>query len=126
MSSGRKRFRVLMVEDSRVSLEVYAQRLERRGYQMATAISAEAARVELENSLPDLILLDVFMPKVSGFDLLRELRSAPRTATTPIILISALADTHHMVEGIELCANDYVTQAVVMTNMTARMEAILC
>jgi two-component system, cell cycle response regulator len=125
MSTGRKRSRVLMVEDSRVSLEVYAQRLERRGYQMATAISAEAARVELENSLPDLILLDVFMPKVSGFDLLRELRSAPRTATTPIILISALSDTQHIVEGLELGANDYVTKPIVMPILTARMEALL-
>jgi two-component system, cell cycle response regulator len=125
MSTGRKRYRVLMVEDSRVSLEVYAQRLERRGYQVATAISAEAARVELENSLPDLILLDVFMPKVSGFDFLRELRSAQRTATTPIILISALSDTQHIVEGLELGANDYVTKPIVMPILTARMEALL-
>jgi two-component system, cell cycle response regulator len=125
MSTGRKRSRVLMVEDSRVSLEVYAQRLERRGYQMTTAISAEAARVELENGLPDLILLDVFMPKVSGFELLRELRSAPRTATTPIILISALSDTQHIVEGLELGANDYVTKPIVMPILTARMEALL-
>jgi two-component system cell cycle response regulator len=125
MSTGRKRYRVLMVEDSRVSLEVYAQRLERRGYQVATAISAEEARVELESGLPDLILLDVFMPKVSGFDLLRELRSAPRTATTPIILISALSDTQHIVEGLELGANDYVTKPIVMPILTARMEALL-
>jgi two-component system, cell cycle response regulator len=125
MSTGRKRYRVLMVEDSRVSLEVYAQRLERRGYQMATAISAEAARVELENSLPDLILLDVFMPKVSGFDLLRELRGAARTATTPIILISALSDAQHIVEGLELGANDYVTKPIIMPILTARMEALL-
>ena len=62
MTTGRKRYRVLMVEDSRVSLEVYAQRLERRGYQVATALSAEAARVELETGLPELILLDGFMP----------------------------------------------------------------
>lgn len=125
MSTGRKRHRVLMVEDSRVSLEVYAQRLERRGYQVATAISAEAARVELDNSLPDLILLDVFMPKVSGFDFLKELRAAPRTATVPIILISALSDTQHIVEGLELGANDYVTKPIVMPILTARMEALL-
>jgi two-component system cell cycle response regulator len=125
MATGRKRYRVLMVEDSRVSLEVYAQRLERRGYQVSTALSAEAARVELEKSLPELILLDVFMPKVSGFDFLRELRSQPRTATTPIILISALSDTQHIVEGLELGANDYVTKPIVMPILTARMEALL-
>ena len=125
MSSTRKRYRILMVEDSRVSLEVYAQRLERRGYQMATAISAEEARLELEASVPDLILLDVFMPKVSGFEFLRELRADPRTSRVPIILISALSDTQHIVEGLELGANDYVTKPIVMPILTARMEALL-
>src|SRR3954469_1911936 len=125
MTSNRKRYRVLMVEDSRVSLEVYAQRLERRGYQVATAISAEEARVELENGIPDLILLDVFMPKVSGFEFLRELRADPRTARVPIILISALSDTQHIVEGLDLGANDYVTKPIIMPILTARMEALM-
>jgi diguanylate cyclase (GGDEF)-like protein len=114
-----------MVEDSRVSLEVYAQRLDRRGYQVTTAISAEEARAELEIAVPDLILLDVFMPKVSGFEFLRELRNSPKTATVPVILISALADTKHIVEGLELGANDYVTKPIVMPILTARMEALL-
>ncbi|HSU42095.1 MAG TPA: response regulator, partial [Polyangiaceae bacterium] len=125
MTSNRKRYRVLMVEDSRVSLEVYAQRLERRGYQVATAISAEEARVELESGLPDLILLDVFMPKVSGFEFVRELRADPKTARVPIILISALSDTQHIVEGLELGANDYVTKPIVMPILTARIEALM-
>jgi diguanylate cyclase (GGDEF)-like protein len=125
MSNARKRYRVLMVEDSRVSLEVYAQRLERRGYQVATALSAEEARVELESGLPDLVLLDVFMPKVSGFEYVRELRADPKTARIPIILISALSDTQHIVEGLELGANDYVTKPIVMPILTARMEALL-
>ncbi len=114
-----------MVEDSRVSLEVYAQRLEKRGYQVATAISAEEARTELEHGVPDLILLDVFMPKVSGFEFVRELRGDPKTSRVPIILISALSDTQHIVEGLELGANDYVTKPIVMPILTARMEALL-
>jgi len=125
MSSTRKRYRILMVEDSRVSLEVYAQRLEKRGYRVATAISAEEARAELEAGVPDLILLDVFMPKVSGFEFLRELRGDPKTSRVPIILISALSDTQHIVEGLELGANDYVTKPIVMPILTARMEALL-
>jgi diguanylate cyclase (GGDEF)-like protein len=125
MKGQRKRYRVLMVEDSRLSLEVYAQRLERRGYAVATATSAEEARQRLEEGLPDIVLLDVFMPKVSGFEFLRELRAAPRTSTTPVILISALSDTKHIVEGLELGANDYVTKPIVMPILTARMEALL-
>jgi diguanylate cyclase (GGDEF)-like protein len=125
MTTPRKNHRVLMVEDSRVSLEVYAQRLERRGYRVATALSAEEARVEVEAGVPDLILLDVFMPKVSGFEYVRELRADPKTARVPIILISALSDTQHIVEGLELGANDYVTKPIVMPILTARMEALL-
>ena len=125
MKTQRKRYRVLMVEDSRLSLEVYSQRLERRGYIVATAASAEEARGRLDEAQPDIVLLDVFMPKVSGFEFLRELRSAPRTSTTPVILISALSDTKHIVEGLELGANDYVTKPIVMPILTARMEALL-
>lgn len=114
-----------MVEDSRVSLEVYAQRLERRGYQLATAASVEEARVEVDAAMPELILLDVFMPKVSGFEYVRELRADPKTARVPIILISALSDTQHIVEGLALGANDYVTKPIVLPILTARMEALL-
>ena len=125
MSGRNKRANVLMVEDSKVSLATYAQRLENRGYTVATASSAEQAREELAQRMPDIILLDVFMPKVSGFDLLRELRDDPRTAKIPVILISALSDTKHIVEGLELGANDYVTKPIVMPILTARMEALL-
>jgi diguanylate cyclase (GGDEF)-like protein len=125
MPGPKKRYRILMVEDSRVSLEVYAQRLERRGYQVATAISVEEARTQLEGALPDLFLLDVFMPKVNGFEFVRELRADPKTARVPIILISALSDTQHIVQGLELGANDYVTKPIVMPILTARMEALL-
>jgi diguanylate cyclase (GGDEF)-like protein len=125
MTTRTKRANVLMVEDSRVSLEVYAQRLTRRGYSITMAISAEEAKVELASGLPDLILLDVFMPKVTGFEFLRELRADPKTSTIPIILISALTDTKHIVEGLELGANDYVTKPIVMPILTARMEALL-
>lgn len=125
MNVPRKRHRVLMVEDSRASLEVYAHRLERRGYTVATAESAEEARAEISKLVPDLILLDVFMPKVSGFDFLRELRSQPATQRVPVILISALSGTENVVEGLELGANDYVTKPIVMPILTARMEALL-
>jgi two-component system, cell cycle response regulator len=125
MDSPRKPYRVLMVEDSRTSLEMYATRLRRRGYVVATAESAEEARQEIAKALPDIILLDVFMPRVSGFDLLRELRGQPLTAKLPVIMISALSGTENIVEGLGLGANDYVTKPIVMPILTARMEGLL-
>jgi diguanylate cyclase (GGDEF)-like protein len=125
MNVPHKRHRVLMVEDSKSSLEVYSHRLERRGYIVATAESADQARAEIAKMVPDIILLDVFMPRVSGFELLQELRKSPITTRVPVILISALSGTENIVAGLELGANDYVTKPIVMPILTARMEALL-
>jgi two-component system, cell cycle response regulator len=125
MKHPTKRHRVLMVEDSRAALDLYCARLERRGYVVSGASSAEQAREVLATTPPDIVLLDIFMPKVSGFDLLREMRSTPCTATVPVILTSALSDTKHIVEGLALGANDYVTKPIVMPILTARMEGLL-
>jgi diguanylate cyclase (GGDEF)-like protein len=125
MDVPHKRHRVLMVEDSKSSLEVYSRRLERRGYIVATAESADQARAEIAKMVPDIILLDVFMPRVSGFELLQELRKSPITARVPVIMISALSGTENIVAGLELGANDYVTKPIVMPILTARMEALL-
>jgi two-component system, cell cycle response regulator len=114
-----------MVDDVRLNLETYGKALARRGYEVATATSAELARTEIAAQVPDIILLDIFMPKVSGFDLLRELRDDPKTGTVPVILISALADTQHVVEGLDRGANDYVTKPIVVPILIARIEALL-
>jgi diguanylate cyclase (GGDEF)-like protein len=125
MRHATKPHRVLMVEDSPAALDVYCERLKRRGYSVSGASSAEDARRELSTTVPDIVLLDVFMPGVSGFDLLREMRNTPRTATIPVILTSALTDTKHIVEGLSLGANDYVTKPIVMPILAARMEGLL-
>src|SRR5262249_50431398 len=68
---------------------------------------------------------DVVLPKVNGFDLVREFRDDPKTANVPIILVSGLSDTDHIVKGLEVGANDYVTKPIVLPILTARMEALL-
>ncbi|HVY46930.1 MAG TPA: diguanylate cyclase, partial [Minicystis sp.] len=75
--------------------------------------------------VPDLVLLDVFMPETSGFEVLARLRGDPKTRTVPVIVVSALADTAHVVQGLERGANDYVTKPVVIPILTARIEALL-
>lgn len=119
------RARVLLVEDSPVSLRIYSQQLGKRGYTMVTAASAAEAKSAVDVAVPDLILLDIFMPGVSGFELLSELRKDPRTTRVPVILISALSEADHVVEGLDLGANDYVTKPIVLPVLIARMEALL-
>jgi diguanylate cyclase (GGDEF)-like protein len=116
---------VLVIDDDPVNLLVFRRALERRGYEVITADSAEAANDALAIHVPDIVLLDIFMPKTSGFEFLAELRDDIKTASVPVILISALADTNHIVEGLDRGANDYITKPVVIPILTARIEALL-
>lgn len=124
MDEQRRQF-VLVVEDSRTQLELYRQALPVRGFELATAGSAEAARAELKARVPELVLLDIFLPDGSGLDVLDELRRDPRTAATPVILISGASDTGDVVAGLERGANDYITKPVVLPILFARMDALL-
>ncbi len=120
-----RKTQVLVIDDDPVNLLVFKRALERRGYEVVTAECADAASEALRVQVPDIILLDIFMPRTSGFELLAELRRDAKTASVPVILISALADTNHIVEGLDRGANDYITKPVVIPILTARIEALL-
>jgi two-component system, cell cycle response regulator len=116
---------ILVVDDEPVNLTLLSKRLAHRGYQISTAASADEALAIINASRPDLVLLDIFMPKVSGVDLLRTLRENEATASLPVILVSALGDTAHIVRGLAEGANDYVTKPVNQPILLARIEALL-
>src|SRR5215472_8633031 len=116
---------ILVVDDQRSNTVLLAGVLSRRGYQVETASSADEALAVVERAMPDLVLLDVFMPKVSGLELLATLRKNERTAALPVILVSALTDTDHIVMGLEQGANDYVTKPFILPILLARIEALL-
>src|SRR5262245_50766586 len=103
---------ILVVDDEPVNLTMLSKRLAHRGYEISTADSADAALAIIQSNRPDLVLLDIFMPLVSGVDLLRTLRQNEATSGLPIILVSALGDTAHIVRGLAEGANDYVTKPV--------------
>jgi diguanylate cyclase (GGDEF)-like protein len=116
---------VLVVDDEPVNLAMLEKRLAQRGYRVSTALLAEQALTIIENDRPDLALLDIFLPKVSGLDLLRTLRGREATQTLPVILVSALGETSQIVRGLEEGANDYVTKPINLPVLLARMEALL-
>jgi len=116
---------ILVVDDEPVNLTLLSKRLEQRGYQVSTAESAEQALAVIKADRPDVMLLDIFMPKVSGVDLLRTLRESEATKALPVILVSALGDTSHIVRGLAEGANDYVTKPVNQPILVARIEALL-
>jgi diguanylate cyclase (GGDEF)-like protein len=116
---------ILVVDDEPVNLTLLSKRLAQRGYQVSTAESADQALAVINADRPDIVLLDIFMPKVSGVDLLRTLRESEPTKALPVILVSALGDTSHIVRGLAEGANDYVTKPVNQPILVARIEALL-
>lgn len=85
-----KQYRILVIDDSTTNVVLLEAILSEKGYHIETALNAREAFVKLEKQLPDLILLDLLMPKVNGFEFLEQLRKEERTKETPVIVISAL------------------------------------
>ncbi len=117
--------RVLIVDDEPMNTDMLSRRLESRGYATSISNSAAQALESLQENTPDVILLDVNMPRVSGLELLDQLRANEGTQIIPVILVSALADTDNIVRGLQRGANDYVTKPVNLPVLLARLETQL-
>jgi len=117
--------RILVVDDEPLSREVLVRRLASIGFDMRGFADAKSCLAEVEKELPDLILLDVSMPEVSGLDLLRTLRQRWAKQQLPVILVTALIDSEDVVAGLDAGANDFVVKPVTMPVLIARMEVCL-
>jgi serine phosphatase RsbU (regulator of sigma subunit) len=114
--------RVLIADDHPANLEVLAGCLQPLGYEVITTEGGQEALDRIAGGPPpDVVLLDIMMPGMSGFDVLRRLREDPETVDLPVILVSGLGETHHIVEGLRLGANDYVTKPINMPILQARL-----
>jgi len=116
---------ILLVDDSLDTLTMLGQRLQRAGYRVTLAGSAEEAQKLIATKPPHLVLLDICMPGVNGLDLLRSLRAAPATRLLPVIMVTAVSDTDDVVDAIRSGASDYVTKPVNLPVLVARMETQL-
>src|SRR6185503_15934422 len=93
--------RILAVDDTPENLEILRVRLEANGYEVATAADGEEALAAARKLAPDLILLDVMMPKRDGISVVRELKADPVLRTIPVVLVTAKSDTRDIVEGLD-------------------------
>lgn len=117
--------RVLIVEDERDIRDLIVLHLQRDGYQVSTAGSGEDALLQVRQSPPDLVLLDLLLPAMSGLEVCRRLRQEPTTATLPILMLTAKADEVDRVVGLELGADDYVVKPFSPKELLARVHALL-
>ena len=117
-------FRVLVVDDDSDMLALLAMHLHKEGFAVETASDGETALVKVHESPPDLILLDVMMPGMSGFEACRRLKSNERTALIPVVLVTALEDTKSRVQGIEAGADDFLSKPVNREELVARVKTL--
>jgi class 3 adenylate cyclase len=117
--------RILIADDNAANVDILRTRLASQGYEVFTAMDGDAALIGAREHRPDLILLDVMMPKRDGFEVCRLLKADTTLPFMPIILVTAKADTRDVVDGLESGADEYLTKPVDHAAMTARVKSIL-
>jgi PAS domain S-box-containing protein len=116
---------ILIVDDDPAARQLIKALLSRRGYELAFAASGAEALTKAAELMPDLILLDVMMPNMDGFEVCQRLRSNPLTAEVPIIMITALADRDSRLRGVEVGADDFVSKPFDSEELQARVQTIM-
>ena len=116
---------LLLVDDNPTNLQVLYQTLETTGCKLLVAKNGETALSIAQKASPDLILLDIMMPGIDGFEVCRRLKADPATAAIPVIFLSALTDTKDKVHGLQLGAVDYVSKPFQPDEVIARVNTHL-
>jgi phosphate regulon transcriptional regulator PhoB len=117
--------RVLIVEDEPDIRDLLAFHLEREGYQVTRSRSGVDALRQVRARPPDLILLDLMLPELGGLDVCRRLRQDPRTASVPIVMLTARGEEVDRILGLEIGADDYIVKPFSPKEVVARVRAVL-
>jgi DNA-binding response OmpR family regulator len=107
---NKKKKKILMIEDDRFLRKVYKDKLKREGFEFSEATTGEEGLNKAIFEKPDLILLDLILPRKSGFDLLIELKKNPETEKIPVIVLSNLGQESDIKKGLSLGASDYLVK----------------
>lgn len=116
--------RILIVDDVKANVDVLVEAL-RGEYKLSVAMGGEAALRNVEKTPPDLVLLDIMMPDIDGYEVCRRLRASEATREIPIMFLSALEDVQNKARGFELGANDYLTKPFEILEVKARVRSLL-
>ncbi len=123
MGTGRKK--ILLVDDSKTSIFMERMILQKRGFELVTACNGEEAVRTAVEERPDLILMDVVMPKMNGFEAVKEIRQTNSIKTTPIIMVTTRGESDNVEVGFETGCNDYVTKPIDGTELLSKIDNLL-
>ena len=116
---------ILVVDDSTTNVVLLEAILDEKGYRIETALNAKEAYTIIAKESPDLILLDLLMPKISGFDFLAQIRSNEITKNTPVIVVSALTDEENISRIMEMGAIDFIKKPIDLQYLVEKVETVL-
>lgn len=125
VTSGKSPTKILVVDDDIDTVKLVGTTLEKQGYIIITAQDGKEALEKVAQHHPDLILLDIMMPKMDGYEVLRRLRADSETASIPVILFTAKAQVDDKVAGLEAGADEYLTKPTHPAELVARVRSIL-
>ena len=117
--------KILLVEDNEMNRDMLARRLEKKGYQVVVAVDGKAGLAMGQVETPDLILMDMSLPIIDGWEATRQLKSLPQTRAIPIIALTAHAMSADRTKAIEAGCDDYDTKPVDLTRLLGKIESLL-
>lgn len=116
---------ILVIEDEDALATLLQYNLEKEGYAVAVAADGEEGLTQADERLPDLVVLDWMLPKVSGIEVCRRLRARPETRNVPIIMLTARGEESDRIRGLDTGADDYLTKPFSVPELIARIRAVL-
>jgi len=117
--------RILLVEDNEMNRDMLSRRLQRKGYSVLIAVDGEQGLATAYSEMPDLILMDISLPFIDGYEVTRRLKANPRTRNIPVIALTAHALLTDRDKALKAGCNDYDTKPVDFTRLTEKIETLL-
>jgi CheY-like chemotaxis protein len=116
--------KILLVEDNEMNRDMLSRRLQRRGYEVVIAVDGQEGLALAQSEAPDLILMDMSLPILDGWEATRQLKATPETKSIPVIALTAYAMSGDREKALEAGCDDYETKPIEMPRLLAKIEAL--